>query len=60
MHSLIKEMERGIGRDNSVMGAMEGGMSSLSFSVPILTDIQELYLIAHFVQTILSHRVLMR
>ena len=28
MHSLGKEMERGTGRDNSVMGATEGGMSS--------------------------------
>jgi hypothetical protein len=49
-------MERGTGRDNSVMGATEGGMSSLSFSVPILTDIQKLYLIVYFVQTILGHK----
>jgi hypothetical protein len=37
--------KRGTGRDNSEMGATEGGMSYLSFSVPISTDIQELYLI---------------
>jgi hypothetical protein len=53
---LGKEMERGTGRDNSVMGATEGGLSSLSFSIPILTDIQELYLIVYFVQTIRGHK----
>jgi hypothetical protein len=56
MHSLRKEMERGTGRKNSVMGVAEGGMSSLSFSVPISTDVRELYLIVYFVQTILGHK----
>jgi hypothetical protein len=56
MHFLGKEMERGTGGDNSVMGATEGCMSSLSFSVPILADIQEFYLIVYFVQTILGHK----